>query len=212
VGIGHLFAYLGVSALIIITPGPDTALTIRNTLRSGRGGGILTATGVATGQAIWSLATSAGLVALLLTLRPALTLVQLFGAAYLVILGGQSIRDARRRPPMREPLSGRAAARPEGKLAGLRQGILSNLGNPKMAIFFTSLLPQFASRTHPSFVSLLALGLIFCCMTFVWLSGYAVVVAGAGTVFQRPAVRRTLDAVTGTVLIGLGVRLVTERL
>ena len=80
-----------------------------------------------------------------------------------------------------------------------------------MAVFFSSLLPQFASHDHPSFFSLVALGLIFCCMTLGWLSGYAVIVANAGAILQRPAVRRTLDATTGTVLIGLGFRIVAER-
>jgi threonine/homoserine/homoserine lactone efflux protein len=81
-----------------------------------------------------------------------------------------------------------------------------------MAIFFSSLLPQFTSRIHPGFFSLLELGLLFCCLTLVWLSGYAVMVARAGAVLQRPAIRRTLDAVTGAILIGLGLRLVTEQL
>lgn len=209
--IWHLPAYLGISALIIMTPGPDTALTIRNTLRGGRRGGVLTGLGVALGQAIWSLATSAGLTAALLTVRPAFTMLQLFGASYLLFLGAQALRDAlRRRLPDTEPIT-RPVNQQRGRVTDLRQGLLSNLGNPKMAIFFTSLLPQFTSHAHPSFVSLLALGLIFCCMTLGWLSGYAVMVAFAGAVLQRSPVRRALDAVTGTILFGLGFRLVTER-
>ena len=75
----------------------------------------------------------------------------------------------------------------------LRQGLLSNLANPKMAVFFTSLLPQFGD----SFVVLLALGLLFCALTLAWLSAYAFAVARAGDVLRRPRVRRTIDAVTG---------------
>ena len=85
--------------------------------------------------------------------------------------------------------------------------MLSNLGNPKMAVFFTSLLPQFGS----SFPALLALGLVFCTMTLVWLSGYAAAVARAGDVLRRSRVRRTLDGLTGAVLVGLGLRLATDR-
>jgi threonine/homoserine/homoserine lactone efflux protein len=209
--ISHLPAYLGISALIIMTPGPDTALTIRNTLRGGRLGGVLTALGVALGQAIWSLATSAGLTAVLLSVRPALTVVQLFGATYLLYLGAQALRNALCRPAIDDEPAARPVRRSERQITGLRQGLLSNLGNPKMAIFFTSLLPQFTAQTHPSFVSLLALGLIFCCMTLGWLSGYAVMVAFAGVILQRSNVRRALDALTGMILIGLGCRLVTER-
>ena len=88
-----------------------------------------------------------------------------------------------------------------------RQGVLSNLGNPKSAAFFTSLLPQFGD----SFVVLLALGLLYSALTLTWLSGYAVAVARAGEVLRRERVRRALDAVTGAVLVAFGIRLATER-
>jgi threonine/homoserine/homoserine lactone efflux protein len=95
-------------------------------------------------------------------------------------------------------------------LVALRQGLISNLTNPKMIAFFPALLPQFAPRGHGAFVVLLSLGLLFSTMTLVWLSGYAVVVAKAGDFIRRRAVRRTLEALTGLVLIGLGLRLATE--
>ena len=82
------------------------------------------------------------------------------------------------------------AARPAPAGHDLRQGLLSNLANPKMAVFFTSLLPQFGD----SFVVLLALGLLFCSLTLAWLSAYAFAVARAGDVLRRPRVRRTIDA------------------
>ena len=91
----------------------------------------------------------------------------------------------------------------------LRQGFVSNLGNPKMAIFFTSLLPQFTRG--PSFAALLILGLIFSAMTLAWLSAYAFVVAKAGDFLRRSRVRRAIDALTGIVLVGLGLRLAAER-
>jgi threonine/homoserine/homoserine lactone efflux protein len=85
--------------------------------------------------------------------------------------------------------------------------VVSNLGNPKMAVFFTSLLPQFGD----SFVTLLALGLAFCSMTLVWLTAYAFAVARLGDVLRRPAIRRAFDAILGAVLIALGIRLATDR-
>ena len=88
-----------------------------------------------------------------------------------------------------------------------RQGLLSNLANPKMAVFFTSLLPQFGGE---SFGALLALGLVFCAMTFAWLTAYAVVVARAGDVLRRPRVRRALDAALGAVLVAFGLRLAAQ--
>jgi threonine/homoserine/homoserine lactone efflux protein len=195
----QLLAFLGVSALVIVTPGQDTALTIRNTLVGGRRAGVLTAIGVSAGQAIWAVAAAAGIAALLRASEPAFVAVRLAGGAYLVYLGAQALRSALR--------DSRAHAVPARRRAPLRQGLLSNLGNPKMAVFFTSLLPQFGA----SFPALLALGLVFCSFTFAWLSGYAVAVAKAGDVLRRPRIRRALDAVTGTVLVGLGLRLATER-
>src|SRR5216684_178412 len=91
---GPLLTFLGISILVIVTPGPDTAITIRNTLAGGRAGGIATALGVATGQAIWALATSVGIVALLVTSEPLFLAVKYAGAAYLVVLGGQALWGA----------------------------------------------------------------------------------------------------------------------
>jgi threonine/homoserine/homoserine lactone efflux protein len=198
--VAHLLAFLGVSALVIVTPGQDTALTIRNTLSGGRGGGVLTALGVAAGQATWALCAAAGVTALLRASEPAFFALRIAGSAYLVYLGLHALWSAfRRRGSVELPATRRAPA--------FRQGVISNLGNPKMAVFFTSLLPQFGS----SFPSLLALGLVFCTMTLVWLSGYAAAVAKAGDVLRRSRVRRTLDALTGAVLVALGLRLATER-
>jgi threonine/homoserine/homoserine lactone efflux protein len=95
-------------------------------------------------------------------------------------------------------------------VAAFRQGALSNLGNPKMAVFFTSLLPQFAGP-GAGFLDLLALGVLFAVLTVAWLSAYAVAVDRVSLVLRRPLVRRALDAVTGAVLVALGLRLATER-
>jgi threonine/homoserine/homoserine lactone efflux protein len=196
-------AFLGVSAVVIVTPGPDTALTIRNALAGGRRSGGFTALGVATGQATWTLAAAAGIAALLRASEPLFLAVKLLGAAYLVFLGAQALLAAlRRRRHATEVGARRATAS-----GSFRQGVMSNLGNPKMAAFFTSLLPQFGGT---SFAALLGLGLVFCTMTFVWLSAYAIAVAKAGDVVRRPRIRRALDAATGTVLVAFGIRLATE--
>jgi threonine/homoserine/homoserine lactone efflux protein len=192
-----VLAFLGVSALVIVTPGQDTALTIRNTLVGGRRAGIRTAAGVASGQAFWTLAASLGLAALLAASEPAFLAVRFAGAAYLVFLGLQMLLGAARH-------SSGKRRRWSGAYA---QGLLSNLGNPKMAVFFTSLLPQFGGD---SFAALFALGLVFCSMTLAWLTGYAFVVARAGDFLRRSRVRAWLDRVTGTVLVAFGVRLATE--
>ena len=198
-----LAAFFAISALVIVTPGQDTALTIRNSLLGGRRAGVATSIGVSAGQAVWALATSVGIAALIVAFEPAFVALKLAGAAFLVYLGAQALYGA---------IRGKRAEHRHGggsltTRIALRQGLISNLGNPKMAVFFTSLLPQFGS----SFSALLALGLVFCTMTLVWLTAYAFAVAKAGEVLRRPAVRRAFDAVLGAVLVALGLRLATDR-
>jgi threonine/homoserine/homoserine lactone efflux protein len=204
----ELLAFVGVSALVIVTPGQDTALTIRNTLAGGRRVGVMTACGVISGQLTWALATSAGLAAVLLASQSAFVALKVVGAAYLAYLGVRGLLAVWRHT---ETSTAHTARRSAGlaPLTAYRQGLLSNLGNAKIAVFFTSLLPQFAGR-QASFLVLLALGALFAAMTLVWLSGYAVVVAKAGDFLRRPRIRRAIDAVTGLVLLGLGLRLATE--
>lgn len=189
-----MLAFLAISLAVICTPGQDTALTIRNTLAGGRANGLRTAAGVSTGQLVWALAASTGLAALLAASEPAFDALKLAGAAYLLLLGAQALRDA---------IRGRAVKPPKAAGHGLCQGLLSNLGNPKMAVFFTGLLPQFAD----AFQTMLALGVVFAALTLAWLSLYACAVARAHHALERPRVRRALDAVTGTALIALGLRL-----
>jgi threonine/homoserine/homoserine lactone efflux protein len=188
---------------VIVTPGQDTALTIRNTLAGGRRSGVFTALGVASGQAIWTVAAAAGIAAVLSASEPLFLAVKLGGAAYLVFLGTQMVAQA-----LRGQRHGVAATvRRVSARGSFSQGLISNLGNPKMAVFFTSLLPQFGGA---SFGALAGLGLVFCTMTFLWLSVYAAAVARAADVLQRSRLRRTLDAATGTVLVALGIRVATE--
>ena len=202
-----MFPFLAVAALVIVVPGQDTALTIRNTLGGGRRAGIATACGVSCGQAVWAVATSLGLAALLVASEPVYLALKAFGAAYLVWLGACCLWRSLRRAEARWPT---AAPAPQSlPRAAFRQGIVSNLGNPKMAVFFTSLLPQF-TPAGATFAVPLALGLVFCVLTLGWLALYACVVARASQVFGRPLVRRLVDAVTGSVLVALGLRLLTE--
>jgi threonine/homoserine/homoserine lactone efflux protein len=196
-------AFLGVSVLLIVTPGPDTALTIRNALSGGRRGGVFTALGVASGQATWTLAAAAGIVALLSASEPLFLALRLGGAVYLVFLGIRTLLDT-----LRRDRAAQLESRPAISAAGCyRQGLISNLGNPKMAVFFTSLLPQFGGT---SFAALFALGLVFCTLTLVWLSAYGVAVAKAGDVLRQTGVRRAINALTGTVLVAFGLRLAAE--
>ncbi len=203
-------AFLAVSLLVICTPGQDTALTIRNTLLGGRRSGVATAAGVSGGQAIWTLATSAGLAVILVASGPLFLAVRLAGAAYLIYLGVRSLVTA----ATRSASNGDATRGQAGRFAprnAFWQGLLSNLSNAKMVAFFISLLPQFAGP-HPGFVMLALLGLNFCLLTLVWLIGYAFAIERIKALLLRGRVQRAMDALLGAVLVGLGLRMTREAL
>ena len=207
--IGPLIAFIGIAALVICTPGPDTAMTIRNALLGGRSAGLATALGVSTGLAIWALATSAGLVALLVASEPLFLAVKYAGAAYLIWLGVQSLRAAFGPSALQQAIA-EPAARGLRPRQAYMQGVVSDLSNPKIAAFFSSMLPQFAPAGAADFMGLAALGLLFSTMTLLWLSGYALATARMADALRRPRIRRALDGITGVTLIGLGAKLAAE--
>jgi threonine/homoserine/homoserine lactone efflux protein len=184
-----------VALVVVVAPGPDFALTLRNTAARGRRAGVATASGVVSGQLVWEAATVAGLAALIVASRPAFVALRVAGAAYLVWLGLTALHAVWRdvTPAARWPRAG----------SPYRQGLLSNLGNPKMAVFFTSLLPQFG--TSPAELALHAL--TFSALTLGWLC----LVARVGAALRVPVVRRVVDAVTGVVLVAFGARLAAGR-
>ena len=201
----QLGPFLAVAAIVVITPGVDMALVTRNALVHGRRAAVLTALGINLGILFWVVAASLGLAALVATSASAFAAVKLAGAAYLIYLGVQALRSARSHRPSDHP----AERVPPRGYRAFRQGVASNLLNPKIAVFFTSLLPQFVGP-HRSAVNLLLLGLLFNAMGFCWLLGYATAAARGRGLLVRPRVKRALDSVSGLVLIGLGARLALE--
>lgn len=203
-------AFIGISFIVIVTPGPDTATTIRNTLLGGRASGIFTAFGVAVGQMIWAFSTSAGIVALLIASEPVFVAVKYIGAVYLIYLGGQALRKSVRPSAQQDAIKTEHGRRSLTRLRAFRQGLVSDLANPKMAVFFASLLPQFVPAGGASFSALLIHGCLFALMTLAWLALYAAVVARIGDFLRRGRIRRAVEGLTGAVLIGLGLRMAVE--
>jgi threonine/homoserine/homoserine lactone efflux protein len=201
----HLVPFLVIAVFVVVTPGVDTALVTKNALLHGRRAAILTALGVNAGIAVWTTASALGLGALLHRSETLFTAVKLVGAAYLVVLGIQAIWYSWRHGlPV-------APATPASRRSPFLQGILSNLLNPKIAVFFTSFLPQFVSPGGPVLGQLLLLGAIFNLIGVAWLCGCAVFVSRVGDELRRPRVRAAFERLTGCVLIALGLRLATER-
>ena len=202
----RFLAGLGVLVLLTVSPGADIALVAKVTIERGRRAAFVTTLGICTGLLVHATASALGLSVVLATSAEAFSLVKLAGAAYLAYLGLVSLWAAIARRPHEQRLRGSAPLVP---IRAFRQGLLSNLGNPKIAVFFASLLPQFVPDGSGAFAASLGLGLLFATMGLAWLTMYAVVVAKLGDVLAGP-VRRVLDAITGAILVALGVRLATE--
>jgi threonine/homoserine/homoserine lactone efflux protein len=196
-------SFLAISILLILIPGPDTAVVTKNALVGGRRGGVYAAIGVSIGLTVWTLAAALGIAALLRASSEAFFVLKICGAVYLVWIGIQLLRA-----PGGSSGAGRRG-RPSPAKA-LRQGLLSDLGNPKIAVFFTSFLPQFVHGGGSPFLPLLLLGGTFAALTLAWLAAYGVAIGRGTALLQRPAVRRALDRFTGIVLLGFGVRLAFE--
>jgi RhtB (resistance to homoserine/threonine) family protein len=204
----HLLVFVGVAAVVIVVPGPDTAVVTKNVLVHGRRAAFGTSLGVGAGLSVWTIAAALGVASVLRASDLAFTVLKLVGALYLVWLGLQALRAARH---AKSSAASATSSMPAMSAAGgFRQGLLSDLANPKIGIFFTSLLPQFVDRGHSVLLPFLALGAVFVLMTVVWLSAYCLVAARAAETLQRPRVKAAMDRVTGVVLIALGLRLAIE--
>jgi len=219
-----LLGFALASTLVILAPGPDSMLVMRNTMRGGRRAGWLTACGTLSGLVIWALAAALGLSALLRVSHVGYDILRFCGAAYLIWLGVTSLAHFRRKntaepvaqaggsaPAVPGPTvpgrTGPGAARP--RRACLR-GMLSNLLNPKISVFFMAFLPAFVPAGASAVGFSLVLGIWFIAETGLWLAVVAWLADRGVRWLRRPAVQRWIERVTGIVLIGFGLRLATE--
>lgn len=197
-------AGVAVLALLTISPGADTALVMKVTLERGRGAALLATIGICSGTLVHALASALGLSVILATSAEAFTALKLVGAAYLVYLGVQALRGSFRH-------GSAAAIVPRRSTTPYLQGLLSNVLNPKVAVFYLTFLPQFMSPGDNVLLRSLAFAVAHSVMGITWLSAFAYVVSRIGAAFGGADVRRWLERVTGGVLIALGARLALER-
>lgn len=200
-----LAAFITISLLLAITPGPDMAVVTKNALAHGRRGVLLTTTGIALALLVWVCATAIGVAAVLRASGGLFQLLKIGGGVYLAYLGLRAWLDSRRPP------DNLLHAQPSTTGPVLRQGFLSALTNPKLGVFFVTFLPQFVSREGSLVEQLLFLGSTFALVGWAWLNVYGLAVTRLRTIITATGVRRWMERVTGTVLIGLGLRLVLER-
>ncbi|GAA2671755.1 LysE family translocator [Nonomuraea recticatena] len=202
----QIAAFGGVVMLGAMSPGPDFAVVVRRSALSGRAYGMAAAAGIAVGVAAWVIAAATGVAALLAASATAFTVVKVVGAAYLFYLGAKALRAAAKggAPDLDLPDPGRSSS-----WAAFSEGALTNVLNPKAALFFVALVPQFLSE-GAALADTVTLAAVALAGTAVWFVVVANLVGTLRRLFTRPAVRRTIDGLTGAALIALGVRLATS--
>lgn len=208
-----LLAFVPVALLLTLIPGADTALVTRNALALGMRAARWTIFGILTGCLIHATASALGLSAILATSARAYDTVKLVGAGYLVWIGVQSIRNA----GSGEGSGSLDFARDDRETQGsapdhpFMQGFLTNILNPKVALFYLTFLPQFIPAGAPVLRTSLLLAMIHNVLGFAWLSLYARFVDKLRSALTRPVVKAWLERVTGGALVALGARLAWDR-
>jgi threonine/homoserine/homoserine lactone efflux protein len=202
-----LWPFFVLAALLTITPGADMALVARAAVSDGRRDALLTTQGIIAGCLIHGVASAFGLSAVLSRSALAFETVRLLGAAYLIVLGLQSLRQVFSN---QEPSAPDARADRRGR--AFAQGLVTNLLNPKVALFYLTFLPQFVTPGPGALVQSVALAAIHAAMGLVWLSMYAVFIHRLASAMRAGWARRALHAITATLLTAFGLRLALQKL
>lgn len=208
-----ILAFSLAAALLTLTPGLDTALVLRTAAVEGPGQAMLAGAGVSTGVLAWGLMAALGLGAVLAVSETAYLLLRIAGAAYLLWLGIGMLRaalSAERARTLAAAASAKGAGGPGGG-GWFWRGLLTNLLNPKVGVFYVSFLPQFTAEGVPVVAFSVGLAAIHATMGIAWFALLTLATRPIADLLKRPAVTRSLDGVTGAVLIGFGLRLALER-
>jgi threonine/homoserine/homoserine lactone efflux protein len=198
-----LVAFVPVAFLVTITPGPATAMVVRSAARGGRRHALACTAGNSIGVLTWAMLAAAGLAAVVATSAAVFTAVKLAGAIVLIVLGVQSLRRGR-------PTTAVASVR-RGDGRAARDGLVTSLSNPKLAVFYVALFPQFVPAGAPVLPAALLMAATIVAFDVVWYSALAYAVTRARRAFLDGPWARRVERLTGAVLIGLGVRLALER-
>ena len=204
---GHLLLFCGAAVLVAMVPGPSTAVILRQVVRSGRRAGLSVMLGNETGVLLWGIAAVFGLSALLLASRVAYDVMRVVGATVLIVMGIRALAQARRGGGA-APQAGPAPTASYGR--GFRLGLLTNAANPKAGVFAVSFLPQFVPSGVPVTPALLLLAVVWVLIDMGWYAALIWLAGRAGRALSGPRARAWLERASGVVLVGLGLRLVTD--
>ena len=193
--------------LLIILPGPDTAIVTKNTVVAGRKGGMQTMLGSCVGLSFHTIAAVAGLSAIIVKSAVAFTILKYVGAAYLCYLGVRTLMNMRTKKAQVEE---EVLVEAKGN-SHFKQGFITNVTNPKVAVFFLTFLPQFLAPGADAFWSFLVMGIIYAVLTFTWFFFYVVLLDKIRNFMKRPSTQASIEVLTGVVLIGFGIKLAFEK-
>jgi RhtB (resistance to homoserine/threonine) family protein len=209
----QVLAFTGIAAILTLTPGADTMLVMRNVLTRGQRAGMLTTVGICSGLFFHATLSALGLSLILVRSAAVFEIVKLFGACYLIALGCQSLWRALHVGTTKISHTQKPIA-PEQKQAGSRsftEGLLTNVLNPKVAIFYLAFLPQFISPGDSAFGKSMLLAGIHFTLGITWLSLVTIFLGRVRALLTRPRVQHAVEATTGVILIAFGARLAFER-
>jgi RhtB (resistance to homoserine/threonine) family protein len=209
----QVLAFTGIAALLTITPGADTMLVIRNVLSRGGRAGVFSTFGICSGLFIHASLSALGLSVILVKSATAFQIVKYVGAGYLIFLGIQSIWRMFQKGEGFSQFNQRDK-RPEPNLGkkSLIEGFMSNILNPKVAVFYLAFLPQFINAGDPVFQKSILLASIHAIEGIIWLCFVSLFLDRIKAFFIKPKTRKVLEGISGTVLIGFGVKLSMEQL
>jgi RhtB (resistance to homoserine/threonine) family protein len=196
-----LLTFIAAAALLTITPGADTAMVLRTAAARGQRSGAAAALGIGLGCLFWGVGAALGLTALLAASELGFTVLKTLGAAYLLWLGLNLLRHPRH---SLSPLAGQQAG---GLWPAFRRGLLTNMLNPKVGIFYITFLPQFIPQGVNVAAFSLLLAAIHVLLSLLWFSLLIALTLPLGAFLSRPRTVKTLDRITGCVFTGFGLKL-----
>jgi len=201
----EFFTFLVLSLFVVMSPGIDTALITKRTISDGRKDGYKMALGITTGSLVHTFAAAFGLSAILMQSAVAFEIVKYVGAIYLIYLGLSSFisRKKNKGSTKKDDL--------EMKKSAFKQGLFSNVLNPKVAMFFLTFLPQFVKAGENATQQLIIMGIIYTALSITWFFIYVFFINYLRVWLLSPKVQRTMDQATGLVLIGFGLKLAFEK-
>ncbi|MCC3356286.1 LysE family translocator [Bacillus sp. REN16] len=195
--------------LLIILPGPDTAIATKNTLTVGRIGGLKTALGTCCALLIHTSAAVLGLSAIIVKSALLFSIFKYVGTIYLIYLGIKTLA-ALRKKEVAASVEVNTASQFENKSC-FKQGFLTNLLNPKVAVFFLTFLPQFVDAGSNTFLPFLIMGFTYTVLTAIWFFLYVYLLNQISTFMKKPKAQNMIEGITGAILIGFGIKLALEK-